>query len=74
MVLKEGALIAEHYVLIKQLGHGSFGNVWLAHNELADIHVAIKFYAALDSAGLEEFRHEGWTFTKPSQYLKHQPF
>ena len=58
MVLKEGALIAEHYVLIKQLGHGSFGNVWLAHNELADIHVAIKFYAALDSAGLEEFRQE----------------
>jgi len=58
MAFKEGAIVAEHYQLKKQLGTGSFGDVWLAHNLLADIDVAIKFYGALDSNGLEEFRNE----------------
>ena len=58
MDLTEGKIIAEHYQLLKQLGHGSFGDVWLAHNMLADIDVAIKFYGTLDMKGLEEFRNE----------------
>ncbi len=58
MAFKEGTIVAEHYQLKKQLGTGSFGDVWLAHNLLADIDVAIKFYGALDSNGLEEFRNE----------------
>ncbi len=58
MVFKEGTIIAEHYQLKKHLGTGSFGDVWLAHNLLADIDVAIKFYGALDTNGLEEFRNE----------------
>lgn len=58
MDLVEGKIIAEHYKLIRQLGQGSFGNVWLAHNLLADIDVAIKFYGMMDQTGLEEFREE----------------
>ncbi len=58
MQLTEGLIIAEHYKLLRQLGHGSFGDVWLAHHELADIDVAIKFYGALDSKGLDDFRNE----------------
>lgn len=58
MTFKEGNIIAEHYQLKKQLGQGSFGDVWLANNLLADIDVAIKFYGALDQKGIEEFRNE----------------
>ena len=58
MTFKEGSIVAEHYQLKRQLGQGSFGDVWLAHNLLADIEVAIKFYGTLDSKGLEEFRNE----------------
>lgn len=58
MHLTEDKFFAEHYRLVRQLGQGSFGNVWLAHNMLADIDVAIKFYGTLDENGLEEFRNE----------------
>jgi serine/threonine protein kinase len=58
MTFKEGNIIAEHYELKKQLGQGSFGDVWLAHNLLADIDVAIKFYGTLDQKGIEDFRNE----------------
>ena len=58
MQLSEGLIVAEHYKLLKQLGQGSFGDVWLAHNLLADIDVAIKFYGTFDQKGLEEFRNE----------------
>lgn len=58
MTLAEGMIIAEHYQLLSQLGQGSFGDVWLAHNMLADIDVAIKFYGTFDEKGLNEFRNE----------------
>ena len=58
MTFKEGNIIAEHYELRQQLGQGSFGDVWLAHNLLADIDVAIKFYGTLDQKGIEDFRKE----------------
>lgn len=58
MKLVEGSIIAEHYQLLRLLGSGSFGDVWLAHNMLADIDVAIKFYGTLDEKGIEDFRNE----------------
>ena len=58
MNLAEGCIIAEHYQLLKQLGQGNFGNVWLAHNMLVDIDVAMKFYGTLDEKGIEDFRNE----------------
>ena len=58
MKLVEGSIIAEHYQLLRQLGNGSFGDVWLAHNMLADIDVAIKFYGTIDEKGIEDFRNE----------------
>ena len=58
MQLVEGNIIAEQYQLLKQLGHGSFGDVWLAHNLLADIDVAVKFYGTLDTKGIDDFRNE----------------
>lgn len=58
MLLTRDKIIAEHYQLVRQLGQGSFGNVWLAHNMLADIDVAIKFYGTLDKNGLDDFRNE----------------
>ena len=44
MQLKNGDIFAEHYQLKKLLGVGSFGEVWLARNILADVDVAIKLY------------------------------
>lgn len=58
MQLTEGTIVAKHYCLLRPIGQGSFGEVWLAHNDLADIDVAIKFYGALDSQGLEDLRNE----------------
>lgn len=53
-----GDNIATNYQLKYRLGGGSFGEVWLAHNNLADIDVAIKFYNSLDSNGIRDFRRE----------------
>lgn len=56
--MNSGQIINDRYRLIHNIGRGSFGEVWLAHDLRADIDVAIKFYASLDPNGLDDFKRE----------------
>ena len=56
--LQQGTLIKDRYQLKEYKGSGSFGEVWLAHDDFLDIEVAIKVYISLDTRGVEEFKTE----------------
>ena len=56
--LKSGTKIKGRYTLKEFKGSGSFGEVWLAHDEVLDCDVAIKIYISLDPQGVEEFKSE----------------
>lgn len=56
--LKIGTKVKDRYTLKEYKGCGSFGEVWLAHDEVLDMDVAIKIYISLDSNGVEEFKSE----------------
>ena len=61
MQLQQNQIFASHYRLERLLGRGGFSEVWLAHDETADVDVAIKVYApgtGLDNDGVELFRKE----------------
>lgn len=56
--LETGTKMKDRYTLKEFKGSGSFGEVWLAHDEVIDRDVAVKIYISLDPRGVEEFRSE----------------
>lgn len=56
--LTPGTKIKDRYTLKEFKGSGSFGEVWLAHDDILDQDVAIKIYLSLDPRGVEEFKTE----------------
>ena len=58
MQLEPNILFHDRYRLIEMKGRGSFGEVWLAHDEHLDMDVAIKVYIALDDRGVADFKSE----------------
>lgn len=51
-------LINDRYILVRSIGRGSFGEVWLATDQKLGLNVAIKIYISLDTRGLDEFKNE----------------
>ncbi len=51
-------IINDRYLLVRSIGRGSFGEVWLATDQKLGLNVAIKIYISLDTRGLDEFKNE----------------
>lgn len=61
MVLENGAVFADRYILVKLLGKGGFSEVWLAQDNKSGLDIALKVYApngGLDDRGTEMFSKE----------------
>lgn len=66
--MNNGDIINDRYLLVRSIGRGSFGEVWLATDQILGLNVAIKIYIALDTRGLDEFKNEF-----KSVYILHHP-
>lgn len=58
--LNEGTLLAGRYVLVRRLGFGGMGKLWLAEDRRAESRVALKFPAAPASASCCELLRKEW--------------
>lgn len=58
MTFNTNQIINNRYQLLQFIGFGSFGEVWLAKDNVLDMNIAIKIYVALDSRGFNEFKQE----------------
>lgn len=56
--LTQGMVVNNRYTLKEYKGRGSFGEVWLAHDNVLGIDVALKIYISLDQRGVDEFKSE----------------
>lgn len=53
-----GQIIDNRYELVRLIGSGSFGEVWVAMDKETDIEVALKIYISMDQQGLADFKKE----------------
>lgn len=56
--MQTNEIINDRYLLVRSIGRGSFGEVWLATDQKLGLSVAIKIYIPLDTRGLDEFKNE----------------